>query len=107
MKECPICGSRCFDDMDRCYGCLHDFTRDETGAVESRADGSGAGSGEEAHALRRSASRLVSHAPSDPGSLEGDVRPERAVPALSSLNLGSASGELSFVVRISLSPMAS
>ena len=107
MKECPICGSRCFDDMDRCYGCLHDFTRDEAGAVESGVDGSGAGSGEEAHALRRSASRQVSHAPSDPGSLEGDVRPEHAAPALSSLNLGSASGELSFVVRISLSPMAS
>lgn len=107
MKECPICGSRCFDDMDRCYGCLHDFTRDEAGAVESGVDDSGAGSGEEAHALRRSASRQVSHAPSDPGSPEGDARSERAVPALSSLNLGSASGELSFVVRISLSPMAS
>ena len=52
-------------------------------------------------------SRQVSHAPSDPGSPEGDARPERAAPALSSLNLGSASGELSFVVRISLSPMAS
>ena len=102
MKECPICGSRCFDDMDRCYGCLHDFTRDEAGAVESGVDGSGAGSGEEARVFRQ-----VSHAPSDPGSPEGDVRPERAVPALSSLNLGSASGELSFVVRISLSPMAS
>lgn len=107
MKECPICGSRCFDDMDRCYGCLHDFIRDEAGAVESGVDDSGAGSGEEAHALRWSASRQVSHAPSDPGSPEGDARPERAVPALSSLNLGSASGELSFVVRISLSPMAS
>ena len=107
MKECPICGSRCFDDMDRCYGCLHDFTRDEAGAVESGVDGSGAGSGEEARGFRRSASRQVSHAPSDPGSPEGDARSEHAAPALSSLNLGSASGELSFVVRISLSPMAS
>ena len=107
MKECPICGSRCFDDMDRCYACLHDFTRDEAGAVDSGVDGSGAGNGEEARVLRRCASRQVSHAPSDPGSPEGDVRLERAAPALSSLNLGSASGELSFVVRISLSPMAS
>ena len=74
MKECPICGSRCFDDMDRCYGCLHDFTRDEAGAVESGVDGSGAGNGEEARVLRRSASRQVSHAPSDPGWPEGDAR---------------------------------
>ena len=107
MKECPICGSRCFDDMDRCYGCLHDFTRVKAGAVESGVDDSGSGSGEEAHAPRRSASRQGSYAPSDPGSPEGDARPERATSALSSLNLGSASGELSFVVRISLSPMAS
>lgn len=28
MKVCPVCGSRCFDDMDVCYGCLHDFMRE-------------------------------------------------------------------------------
>lgn len=28
MKMCPICGSICFDDMDVCYGCLHDFSRE-------------------------------------------------------------------------------
>ena len=28
MKVCPVCKSRCFDDMDKCYGCLHDFTKD-------------------------------------------------------------------------------
>lgn len=27
MKVCPVCKSRCFDDMDKCYGCLHDFTK--------------------------------------------------------------------------------
>ena len=27
MKVCPICKSRCFDDMDTCYGCLHNFTK--------------------------------------------------------------------------------
>ena len=30
MKVCPVCGSRCFDDMEVCYGCLHDFTREDT-----------------------------------------------------------------------------
>ena len=29
MKECPICHASCFDDMDVCYGCLHDFTMDD------------------------------------------------------------------------------
>lgn len=24
-KVCPQCGSRCFADMDICYGCLHHF----------------------------------------------------------------------------------
>ena len=27
MKTCPVCRSRCFDDMPVCYGCLHDFER--------------------------------------------------------------------------------
>lgn len=25
MKVCPICKARCFDDMERCYGCMHLF----------------------------------------------------------------------------------
>lgn len=25
MKTCPVCGARCFDDMDVCYGCMHRF----------------------------------------------------------------------------------
>lgn len=25
MKECPVCGAVCFDDMEMCYGCLHRF----------------------------------------------------------------------------------
>ena len=28
MKTCPVCRSRCFDDMPICYGCLHDFERE-------------------------------------------------------------------------------
>lgn len=26
MKVCPTCKSRCFDDMDTCYGCMHHFS---------------------------------------------------------------------------------
>ena len=29
MKTCPVCGARCFDDMEVCYGCLHDFMRED------------------------------------------------------------------------------
>ena len=25
MKTCPICKARCFDDMEVCYGCMHQF----------------------------------------------------------------------------------
>lgn len=25
MKQCPVCKSQCFDDMDVCYGCMHRF----------------------------------------------------------------------------------
>ncbi|MEG1561565.1 MAG: hypothetical protein RR323_04085 [Raoultibacter sp.] len=25
MKTCPICKARCFDDMEICYGCMHQF----------------------------------------------------------------------------------
>lgn len=30
MKECPICGSICFDDMPICFGCMHKFTPEDT-----------------------------------------------------------------------------
>ena len=28
MKVCPVCKSRCFDDMKICYGCMHKFEDD-------------------------------------------------------------------------------
>ena len=28
MKVCPVCGARCFADMDTCFNCLHSFSRD-------------------------------------------------------------------------------
>lgn len=33
MKECPVCVARCFDDMEVCYGCLHDFSREDTSPI--------------------------------------------------------------------------
>lgn len=30
VKTCPVCGARCFSDMDTCYNCLHSFVHDET-----------------------------------------------------------------------------
>lgn len=29
VKTCPVCGARCFSDMDTCYSCLHSFVHDE------------------------------------------------------------------------------
>ena len=29
MKICPVCKSRCFDDMQVCYGCMHRFDAEE------------------------------------------------------------------------------
>lgn len=28
MKTCPICKSRCFEDMEVCFGCMHHFSAD-------------------------------------------------------------------------------
>ena len=36
MKTCPVCKSNCFDDMDVCFGCLHDFRRDADSGTEVR-----------------------------------------------------------------------
>ena len=30
-KTCPCCGMELFSDMDVCYGCMYDFTREPTG----------------------------------------------------------------------------
>lgn len=29
MKNCPECKATCFDDMDRCYACMHRFNKKE------------------------------------------------------------------------------
>jgi len=39
VKTCPVCGARCFSDMDTCYSCLHSFvhplaSRDEISLKE-------------------------------------------------------------------------
>lgn len=40
MKTCPICNAVAFDDQTTCFGCLHDFAKDELPGEEafSRAD---------------------------------------------------------------------
>lgn len=40
MKTCPICNARCFDDMELCYGCLHDFTKQSDFSPTSACDSS-------------------------------------------------------------------
>lgn len=40
MKVCPICKSRCFDDMDTCYGCLHNFSKEYDDDVFAYPDSS-------------------------------------------------------------------
>lgn len=29
FKQCPVCGAKCFTDMDVCYNCLHSFALSE------------------------------------------------------------------------------
>lgn len=35
VKTCPVCGARCFSDMDTCYNCLHSFVHDEVKSEEA------------------------------------------------------------------------
>lgn len=42
VKVCPRCGSKVFEDMDVCYGCLYDFSRDGDGRPH-RSVGDGMG----------------------------------------------------------------
>ena len=42
MKTCPICKSRCFDDMAVCYGCLHRFDEETAGSRVCASGVSGA-----------------------------------------------------------------
>lgn len=38
MKTCPVCGARCFDDMEVCYGCMHRFdARGEASTMQAAA----------------------------------------------------------------------
>lgn len=38
MKVCPVCGARCFADMDTCFNCLHLFSRDAETVEEAKED---------------------------------------------------------------------
>lgn len=41
VKTCPVCGARCFSDMDTCYNCLHSFVHDEMKSREASSDRNG------------------------------------------------------------------
>lgn len=36
MKTCPICHSRCFDDMEICFGCMHRFDDGDEGVSKTQ-----------------------------------------------------------------------
>lgn len=38
MKVCPVCKSRCFEDMDICYGCLYKFKQNDNANKEELVD---------------------------------------------------------------------
>lgn len=38
MKVCPICKARCFDDMEKCYGCMHLFGSESYLGIESESN---------------------------------------------------------------------
>ena len=41
VKTCPVCGARCFSDMDICYNCLHSFVHDEMKTKETSQNQNG------------------------------------------------------------------
>ena len=41
VKTCPVCGARCFSDMDTCYNCLHSFAHDEAKSEEASSSRNG------------------------------------------------------------------
>lgn len=40
MKTCPVCNSRCFDDMDTCYGCMYSFKNNDKETKSSKKSSS-------------------------------------------------------------------
>ena len=40
-KVCPRCGARLYEDMNICYGCLYDFSRDAVPPEEPAGSGPG------------------------------------------------------------------
>ncbi len=41
VKTCPVCGARCFSDMDICYNCLHSFAHDKAETKEASRNQNG------------------------------------------------------------------
>lgn len=40
MKQCPVCQSFVFDDIDTCYGCMHRFSMPERDTSSEQGEGS-------------------------------------------------------------------
>lgn len=40
MKQCPVCQSFVFDDIDTCYGCMHRFSMPERVTSSDQGEGS-------------------------------------------------------------------
>lgn len=83
MKTCPVCGARCFDDMDVCYGCMHRFGP------------GGAAPAPQAATVFGQAANPVAHqsAPSDPSASSAPsatAPPGQSAPVASSVPLESA-----------------
>lgn len=79
MKTCPVCKASCFDDMETCFGCLHDFSR-KSASVPQHAKG-----------------------PILESSLEDDLEPEEAIlPARAGGAIVPAAG--AHATEISLAP---
>jgi pSer/pThr/pTyr-binding forkhead associated (FHA) protein len=114
-KRCPRCGQLLFADMQTCYGCLYDFSRDHSGvslpqpegsfaSVEGRPD-TGRGSTQSGSAQRSAAPRAA--APRDifddieePPSLQVTVlADDSANVAGASLQTSTTTGDIVLFVR--------
>lgn len=55
VKTCPVCGARCFSDMDTCYNCLHSFVHDGVKSEKASSSRNGQFATMESSAERSSA----------------------------------------------------
>lgn len=71
-KTCPRCGQELFDDMDTCYGCLYDFTRDGVDAPQPTTVRGGRPAATPGTGASRSADPLASIELDEPSDVDLD-----------------------------------